>query len=228
VNKDELERRLRSPRRLEGEYAEYRDRPKRVAADRQTFQPRVTLAGMSLFLLLLAGLLTLRFGGAIFGVGAGPQASGSWIGPEPSKPWVSVTPTATPPLSLAVCAPGNLSASLDGWGAAGGTTYAAIRLTLLVPAACRLPAVPVVSILDSSGAVLVSNDQGTGRWVPIRSSLIARVGLSSLCGQSPARPLAVSLDFGRANRITVGLPSDFGAPCNGGASQITVDELFAP
>lgn len=227
MNRDELETRLRSPRRLEREYTRYRDRPRPSPGRAETFGPRVSLAAIPLLLVIIAVLVGVR-GGVFSGIGAGPQSSAPLTGPEPSKPWVSVTATATPPLSLAACAPEKLSVRLEGWGAAGGTTYAAIRLSLVGAVACRLPAVPAVSILDSTGSVLASRDRPIGSAVALNPTLIARVGLSSLCGPSPARPIVVSLDFGSGIKVSVPLPSDFGAQCNGGGNQVAVDELFAP
>lgn len=226
MRRDELETRLRSPRRREHEYAKYRDRPGRMAAKTQTFQPRASLSAIALLVVFLAALVATRLGGVFGEPGAGPQSSASSTGPQPSKPWISVTPTATPPLSMTACTPGDLSATLPGWGAAGGTTYAPIHLTLQGPVPCRLPAMPSVSILDSGGSVLVSSNTSTTAQVALKTSLIARVGLSSLC--SAAAAAVVSLDFGSGTVIRVPLPTGFGARCDGNGSRVSVDDLSAP
>lgn len=201
----------------------------RIGAPRIGGATTITLAVVTVVLIAAA---YVRFG-PVSEFGSLPQPMGTApvgvIAPEPTKPWVTLPPTpSASSVNLAPCRPADVSASVIGWGAAGGTTYAEIRLTPSGPS-CAMPSVPDVSISDAANLLLSHRPAAIGGQVALNSSgLIARVGWSSWCGATPAAPMALHLGLEFGSAIVVTLPIAFGAHCEGVPATVSIDPLFVP
>jgi hypothetical protein len=140
-------------------------------------------------------------------------------------PWpvTAAEPTPVPP----TCASSALKISFGGWGAAGGSTYTPLELTLTDGQPCSLLASPGVAILDSRGQTVVSASSTEQATVLLTGTLQAELRWSSWCKLLPSGPLTVSLDFG--NVVVYGqLPEGFSASCQGVATSVGLDQLQAP
>ena len=229
MNLDQIEERLRQPHPLERSYATYRNRQRRPLVTQ-----RSSLAGLGGTLVPIAVLVAAL---AIFvrvsnsnSPGALPQASSPVTGlsPEPTKPYLSMdtgTPAPAPSVS-APCAAGAVKATLIGWGGAGGTQYALVRLEP-VAGSCSLPQTPALEITNGTGSTIATSAAGApGERVELSSTFEARVGITSLCPASAEKLLNVVLELGPANRVSVPLPAQFTVPCTGPASSMFLDDLF--
>lgn len=229
MNRDDIEKRLRTPHPLERSYGEYRLRGPRRPVVRHAFVGGLGLSWV-LLLLIAAGLVVGIRLVSSNGVGALPQPSNpaSIASPEPTKPIVSRPPVSpSPPLTLAACAPGSVFASLSGWGGAMGIEYASIRLATL-GGPCSLPLDPAVTLEDGAGSILATSDSAAGNGrIALVSPLMARVGVASLCSSSLSPAIVMVLDLGNSNVVRLPMPAKFTQACQGASSRISVDDLFA-
>jgi hypothetical protein len=140
-------------------------------------------------------------------------------------PWpvTAAEPTPVPP----TCASSALKVSFGGWGAAGGSTYTPLKLTLTDGQPCSLLASPSVTILDSRGQTVVSASSTEQAFLLLTGTLQAELRWSSWCKLPPSGPLTVRLDFGTV--VVYGqLPEGFSASCQGVATSVGLDQLQAP
>lgn len=235
MNLKQIEKVLRSPSRLESQYPRHE---RKLVRTSQKVTSRIgggALSALVAVVVLFGAAIALR---AQVTPGAAPIAPqspvasltlGSSDSAEPTKRFVSQPPTAIPTaIALPACLPSNVSLSLNGWGAAGGTTYAVIRIDL-IGRPCVLSAVPGASLAAANATSIVSATVATETgMVALNSSLLARVGWTSWCGAAPAKPIALNLVLSTQINSSVLLPPDFTAPCQGVPSQLSVDPLFAP
>lgn len=223
MNRAEIEARLRAPHPVEREFemsGRGRGGAKVVARG----------AGLSFYLLPIAILVVavgalLRLSSSPATGALPPDSDGPAGIPQATKPFYSVPPeTPAPPITVAACQPGAVKATLVGWGGAGGTQYALIRIAA-VAGACSLPATPGVSILSGASSLAAVPAAGASR-VALSTVLEARVGISSLCPQTSGTGLTVRLDLSNGLTVTVPLPAGFPVQCQG-PTNIFVDDLFA-
>lgn len=227
MNKDEIEKRLRAPHPLERTYSTYRGRRERRLVARPSF---IAGAGSSLvpLILLVAGIAVVLRLTSSAGVGAVPQPSTPAAAtPEPTKPIVSFAPESPPAaITVAPCGPGSVAASLAGSGGAMGTQYAVIRIVPL-HGACSLPLAPGVALDDGNGSALATSEPSTQKnRIALETAVNARVGVSSICSSSPSKSVVIVVDLGNRNVVRVPMPPGFSQGCNGGSSQVSVDDLF--
>lgn len=228
MNQDDIEKRLRAPHPLERQYSAYRGRRQRRPVARPSLvagfgAPLVPLV------LIVAGLAVALRVASSAGVGAVPQPSTApAASPEPTKPIVSPEPASPPAaVTLAPCGAGSVAASLAGWGGAMGTEYALIRLVPL-HGPCSLPLAPTVAVDDGAGLALATSEPSAEKGrIPLDAAVNARVGVSSLCSSSASPSVVISVDLGSGNVVRVPMPPRFSQPCNGGSSQVSIDDLFA-
>lgn len=222
MNREAIEARLRTPHPLEKEFAA----PSR-------YRGRVRVLGQggggSFYLLPIALILVVvvaivRLSSSPEGGNLPPGSSASTAGPQATKTFFSVPPeTIAPPVGVGPCVPGSVNATLAGWGGAGGTQFALIKLTA-TGASCSVPSTPGVSI-NSGGTVLGEKPASETARVALSAPLDARVGISSLCPVTPGAKLTVVLDLSGGLTVSVPLPSGFPAVCQG-ATSVFVDDLF--
>ena len=227
MNKDDIERRLRAPHPLERTYPAYRGRRARRPVVRPSFFARSSISLVPLFFIVAGLAVVLRLASSA-GVGAVPQPSvAAAATPEPTKPIVSLAPESPPTaITVAPCGPGSVAASLAGSGGAMGTQYAVIRIVPL-HGACSLPLAPGVALDDGNGSALATSAPSTQKnRIALETAVNARIGVSSICSSSPSKLVVIIVDLGNGNVMRVPMPPGFSQGCNGGSSQVSVDDLF--
>jgi len=227
MNRDDLEKRLRAPHPLERSYSAYRGRGQERPVARPSFIAGFGTAWLPL-LLVAAGLAVVLRVASSDGVGAVPQPSiAPAATPEPTKPFVSLAPESPPAaISVAPCGRGSVAASLAGRGGAMGTQYALIRIVPL-HGRCSLPLAPSVVLDDGSGSAIATSEPSTEKGrIALETAVNARVGVSSLCSSSPSPSVVIVVDLGDGNVLRVPMRPGFSQGCNGGSSQVSIDDLF--
>jgi photosystem II stability/assembly factor-like uncharacterized protein len=144
------------------------------------------------------------------------------LAPRTAAPGPSTT--APTPLGSGTCTPGDVSLSVKGWGAAGGTTYAVLHATLVGHDPCRLPTAPAVEIVDAKGSLVASGPSLDDGTAPLISTLDLRLGWSSWCGPTPAAPLTVNMTLS-SGILSTALPAGFGASCQGVPTGLFVEPV---
>jgi len=169
--------------------------------------------------LVAATLLGILIGGC-----ASPTVTPT-VTPTPSaaQPSPTLPPTAAP--SLAICRTKDVSATASSWGAAGGTTYVPITVSLVGASPCLLLGDPEVGLLDHKGHVLagtpIASHIGMQDALELDATATLNVGWSSWCGAPPPQPLSVRVELYGGESLTVPLPVGFAASCQGVASALS-------
>lgn len=149
----------------------------------------------------------------ILGVSDATNASVLWHGAE------SVESAPAP------CRSSDVAMTAGGWGAAMGTTYVSLVLTIRAATPCLLPSQPSLALLDAEGHQVVAVAASGSASLVLHTSATASVGWSSWCGSALARPLTLRLGLLGGDALTTTLPSGFAASCMGVRSTLSLNGL---
>jgi hypothetical protein len=156
---------------------------------------------------------------------ATPTPSGS-PGPESTAPTEAPTPTSVVvesagPGDAAACTDADLALGHGFVDGAAGSRFTIMTLTVTGSAACSLPAVPTVELVDATGAqVAIGAPAGQVATVDVQpgTALTSTIQFNNWCEELTAEPLTLALVI-EASSITVAggpFPNPGGLPpCNG-------------
>lgn len=161
-------------------------------------------------------------GVAVAGALAVALVAGVFSGPDPSVGTGSESPSAAASSpAVAACQPLDVALSAEPWGGAAGSRGTIVTVTLAngrYPCALGGQAAGVIS--DANGAVLVSGQSAGAAAVDLEPNTAFTLGVawSNWCGNDPAAPVRLSLQFeGWTSAVPVTVPSGSNPvpPCNG-------------
>jgi hypothetical protein len=133
-------------------------------------------------------------------------------------------PNRVRPAYLA-CDPADLRAAAGRSGAAAGTSYLDLTVSLAAGDACLVDAWPSVEVVNGSGEAVDASEpvEGGEIWL-LETQLAFHLGWASWCDDYPAGPLTARLDFVASGSTDLALPDGFGPSlCNGSDSVLVVE-----
>ena len=121
-----------------------------------------------------------------------PGGSGS---PAPTASGTATAATEPPRETLA-CAPGDLAAVADAWGAAAGSRGTMVKVTNTSSTACTLAGRPGARLENANGVLADAGGDPTAtppQPLEPGASLVTSLVWSNWCGSDPAQPIGVTL-----------------------------------